>query len=665
MKKLIKLIISIAILAGIVYVFYPVISDKLGFGRELITFNDVEVTIEDFEGSLKQEMSEIDGMSKYDKLQMGLDPNVVDSDHDGLSDDDEINVYHSDPTKMSTSGDFYTDKYKVDNNMDINTQYEYTGNISYEFNDCPEVSLAAKTIEEMFAVVESMDLRSVPESSLGNLNVYKAYKIYNYGGSLDIDVSDIVNDEVTIGDLALYISGIGNDVDKLDFKANKDTNVLSTKAELDFNEMNYVYVVSRGKGVSNGNAKKILTDLNYLVYTTAEEATDNVDVKVVVRCRPALGWICASLLHKQNNAKIYYVDCGDPAKNEKAIQRMLDSLNYMYSFRPQWGPFTVDSEAVEAVSDEKYSLLVNGYEVADVSGEHRFEGDVKNQPFYQWLTYCYYTYDDTRSFEFDYSSGQQVRYQANKKLIADKFDFNEDTLPFGNFATKISPQGTCMGVSMLTTKVFNTGSVPIADSYKYGGDYGLIKWDLSAEENTTLFDKGLNDYKNEKFVRERITDDTLIITPRTEGEAEFIKMAGCYWKEGNDIIKKKCHYCEKGVSNDYYPGLEEVLKEMDEGKILICGLGDETGAHAVVVYDYQKSDDGTIIFNVYDNNYYTDKSLYLTITPKRATYGNHDSFEYEYKTEKYEFTSNTDDYFILFMDEKGNVLYPSMPKAAK
>lgn len=49
---------------------------------------------------------------------------VYDFDEDGLTDYEEMEVYHTDPNKKSTSGDNYTDKYKVDNDMDLFTKYD-------------------------------------------------------------------------------------------------------------------------------------------------------------------------------------------------------------------------------------------------------------------------------------------------------------------------------------------------------------------------------------------------------------------------------------------------------------------------------------------------------------------------------------------------------------
>ena len=49
---------------------------------------------------------------------------ISDFDSDGLSDYEEIEVYRSDPNRKSTSGDIFTDGYKIEHNMDLFTVYE-------------------------------------------------------------------------------------------------------------------------------------------------------------------------------------------------------------------------------------------------------------------------------------------------------------------------------------------------------------------------------------------------------------------------------------------------------------------------------------------------------------------------------------------------------------
>lgn len=60
--------------------------------------------------SLKSIDSDIEGMTQYDKYKAGLDyHDGSDSDHDGLTDKEEIEVYNTDPLKSSTMDDLYTD----------------------------------------------------------------------------------------------------------------------------------------------------------------------------------------------------------------------------------------------------------------------------------------------------------------------------------------------------------------------------------------------------------------------------------------------------------------------------------------------------------------------------------------------------------------------------
>lgn len=47
-----------------------------------------------------------------------------DKDEDGLTDYEEMEVYHSNPNLKSTSNDVYSDKYKIEHDMDVNKFYE-------------------------------------------------------------------------------------------------------------------------------------------------------------------------------------------------------------------------------------------------------------------------------------------------------------------------------------------------------------------------------------------------------------------------------------------------------------------------------------------------------------------------------------------------------------
>ena len=93
-----------------------------------------------------------------------------------------------------------------------------------------------------------------------------------------------------------------------------------------------------------------------------------------------------------------------------------------------------------------------------------------------------------------------------------------------------------------------------------------------------------------------------------------------------------------GITNYPLSNINEVTRFMDDGKIVICGMGADNGksqgAHAVVLYAYERLESGEIVFSVYDNNYpnLESKDLRLVIYPKKSSYGYSDTFDYVYET---------------------------------
>ena len=87
---------------------------------------------------------------------MNLNPgDHSDTDGDGLTDKEEIEVYGSDPLLQSTAGDLYFDGYKLEHGMDLFAYYDYTGeytedgeyvtycvdgNFVSPYNECDEIS---------------------------------------------------------------------------------------------------------------------------------------------------------------------------------------------------------------------------------------------------------------------------------------------------------------------------------------------------------------------------------------------------------------------------------------------------------------------------------------------------------------------------------------------
>jgi hypothetical protein len=131
---------------------------------------------EEINNALGNKPSDIEGWTMLDKLNAGLQPiEGVDSDADGLTDKEEIEIYHSDPAKASTAGDLYKDGYKVEQGMDLNTYYDYTEEFVFEYNSCDDVDLTPKAANDFNAHVERKD-----NASKDGYTVKKAYDLYTF-----------------------------------------------------------------------------------------------------------------------------------------------------------------------------------------------------------------------------------------------------------------------------------------------------------------------------------------------------------------------------------------------------------------------------------------------------------------------------------------------------
>ena len=166
----------------------------------------LEVQDEDtFVKSLKGKKSDINGMSQYDKYKMGLDyHNGSDSDHDGLSDKEEIEVYGTDPLKSSTAGDLYTDGYKVANDMNPEKSYKMNKQ-TFHNNNCEEVVLSADDAVSLNAVVEDVTDR-YSLTDYGIKKIYKGFWISNYSGTFSLDLDKILSDnDISKSDISIWM----------------------------------------------------------------------------------------------------------------------------------------------------------------------------------------------------------------------------------------------------------------------------------------------------------------------------------------------------------------------------------------------------------------------------------------------------------------------------
>lgn len=642
MRNSIKWILTILILGTVLFL---VIKKVGGISRDvLLDTSDSVPTEEDYIEGLKDQMSEIPGMTKYDKYEMGLDPENDDTDGDGLTDNQELNIYHSDPLKQSTAGDLYSDKYKVDNDMDVNKAYEYEGEIKFAYNKCPEVTFNPTKYEDLFAVAEDVPFE---DSDV----ILKKYRIYNYSDTVSIDLTSLLKSTKTsIENIGVYTYTLGGDTKKAKYKT--EDNTITLKSKFDEKNMYYIYITNEEKETKNGEIVSTIADMNRGIATDVKTVTP----KAYAIGSPLLTMFSLSFLHSDTpEFKLYYVDSGVESVNEETINKMLDGIACVSGVRR-----TDINDNIQRIclTEEQYDKKINKLFALDVldilyicNGDGVINASVLNS------IYGFFTYENVARYVYQLGVGSP-NPESLPTIVEYTGDFNQEleVLPFKNFATNISKDGSCMGIALLTAKVHNKKSADETGSYYIDDAHGKLAWDLTtAEENTTFFNPGLYDYKSPSFVKER-RNSAGYVEATNDAEQQFINMIACLWKEGNDISKKSCVYRLAGKTNYYIGMFNEVKKRLDNGDVLVCGMGTENGAHAVNIYKYTEEEDGTINFSVYDSNYPGVEGI-LKIIPKTSTYGFSDSFEYEYVTDAYTISSiNSDKYFIIVMDDDMRII---------
>ena len=259
----------------------------------------------------------------------------------------------------------------------------------------------------------------------------------------------------------------------------------------------------------------------------------------------------------------------------------------------------------------------------------------------------------------------------NRESVVGDYDYHKDELPFGNFSTELSPNGSCAGIAHLTAYVHNNGGIEPSGSYDVEG-YGTISWDLSNdEENSTFMDPYLYDYKTKTFVKDH-KDSNGLLSGLSDAEEQFKNMIIGYWKESNEKVETTSYVKYNSLNEHYSYELIELMKDyLDTGKILEAGMisvekdGDPAtkpqSAHAVNIISYEETNDPNVtIFRIYDCNY-PDQSEFINGFPMVVT-RHGDTFSYSYahsNNSKRIMTSDAkyvDRYCFVISDEKWNIL---------
>lgn len=610
-----------------------------------------EILIESIkEGKNLDAASDIAGLSIGEKMELGLISQFgSDSDYDGLTDKEEMEVYKSDPLKASTSGDLYTDKYKVEHSLDINTYYEYEGEPKFNPEDAPEFTLEAVSPLDFFAKVidSSGNLDDYKEyESLRKIDyskVQKAYSITNYSNNVfEIDLSELDDRDI---DIKVFEGLCDTPINGTKVKISDDVAIVTLENSMQPNN-NYKVFVSNG-------VKKIPDFIPAFNDNLKGEIDKYVD-RVVEPDEYFKSLIISCPLFTLFTGAPPTVLISETATEEQ-IKDTLKMANILYEeSRPLLGYYvgkrTVTMQDCTIVTeDEIFRRLFLNY--FTWGPEYIYYGVMPDRE----ILHCYSPYV---SYAEIFRAQKEIIEENNRKFLS------YDRFCFDNFDTKYYTgvdHGNCAGIAWVAALIHdNDGLDTLSGSY-YSTRYKeelSYSVDESSQENTTLLDRYVSDYKANKFggIRSLKSKDSneykelpnFDNTELSEDEVEFTKLISAYWAEYNDNVFSR-DIAEKGYLSNKdrkyldWQTIENAKSTLDNNRALTWGfnLDNKFGkGHAVNLTGYHQYGD-TVIFDVYDNNYpdFTFKLRCEKITSSRGD----ESFEYKYETEYGEdYTSSFD-----------------------
>lgn len=208
--------------------------------------------------------SDNDGLSNREEIELGTDPRNVDTDGDGLSDYDELNKYNTDPLKADSDGDTLNDGDELAIGLDPNNP-ETFGIPDAEYK-VEQIVAANSEVLKNVNTDESPYKLSLQITASGNVNGGLNAGRSNY--------SSIVNSDIQLGE-TIDLNYIGGDVDevKLSFTIGN--------AYID-NELGLFPDEEELQGIKRLNVFKYFEDINMLlpIETDIDEETNTISATV-------------------------------------------------------------------------------------------------------------------------------------------------------------------------------------------------------------------------------------------------------------------------------------------------------------------------------------------------------------------------------------------------
>ncbi|MBQ6349459.1 MAG: zinc-ribbon domain-containing protein [Methanobrevibacter sp.] len=442
------------------------------------------------EEELKNTESDIVGMSLFDKAKMGLDVyNGSDSDNDGLTDKDEIELYNSDPLKMSTSGDLIPDSYKVAMNLELNEKY-----------NLDDYDLEAYSLADLYKSPENVTIDSDnPENAFAKIREYnteycgqksiEGYELINVYGDVSIDFSDCVEDDKE------YIAVVknGSEINQVEL----ENGVLNTS-------------------LTRGDFS------NIDIYESTQLAGYN---EAIILVKVGLFGMLDDYVRRDSNQiykrNIFIYEIGDQNEDYDKSAELTDIFEKEFETEN----LDVHHEYVSKLEFKAMRRMIDFILPVSKKGDHFFSDSTRNAQYpkssdifiellfnklivYQHLEAGCWEFSEPavvgiRYYDIESANLAEIvlnrhyhillenEYGSENRVIANGFDLKMDTFGFANSeAGDIVDQseGICSGFAYATAARFD--GIQIPRTLTYDG----LSYDLSDPRYDSIFDKNLEDF---------------------------------------------------------------------------------------------------------------------------------------------------------------------------
>lgn len=605
---------------------------------------------------LKNKESDIEGWSEYDKYAYGLQIfEDSDTDGDGLSDKDEIEIYGSDPLKISTAGDLFTDSEKVNAGKDPSEYIESDEKDKIRTYGAFTIYRASPRDIDT-SVIDRTDEYKQPNASLLNYlpdKFYYAYEVCSYDGAR-VDVN-----------LSSFASELGIDAKNLDVEAHAtQRNPYKKKRTGDTVVVTFEDVQPWDSGIGMKGYdffivdKKSLTDkipfISGVRKWLNQSSIDQLGYQNVF----GVVWVETMSYHAMDahpsteigrtfvesifktftTAKdSIIIRCPYNATDEEK-QYALYAAEYLY-YSVYGKPVQLNEECVTLMSEEEFEDMIkyrgdykwnlilglpsNLYNILDISFRN---GELPAK--YPWGSFIW-----TSNGFYNNPGLREYIAQRNTIFKSNSPDFSvDDEFCFANFETdylidttdeEVLRCGVCAGLAQVAAEVYNLGSVrspasEYAAEVRFKDHYvtQTLAYDITQfRELDTFFDRYLSDYRE---MRGGVLEYDNVWELKAD-EQEFLKMVTCYWRYANDLFNQSVAYEDTLMNNQEgflldWETVENATRYLDDHEILICTMNINNmydQGHAVNLVGYERGygavdyagEFETVTFDVYDSNF--------------------------------------------------------------